>query len=227
MGGRSYKFTKFFQLPLHWNRGGNVEGDLHNRLAERIDEVLENAVGAYAGRFEQGSIPTPAQIPDGKWGIWIDDVNGGTYIVVNEADVMYLNAFLASGSAVTWGIITMLTAPQTTTSSTFVLLATQYVDAARLNVTGLIAEFIQRTVGLVSAAGVEGEIRIYDVTNAVQLALATYVETVPTLKSVNGAVNLPTSGIIQIELQYRRSVGAGANSFTVNFANVDHALKLP
>lgn len=42
--GRSYKHTPVYRLPLHWNPGGNVEGDLHNRLALALEEAL--ATGA-------------------------------------------------------------------------------------------------------------------------------------------------------------------------------------
>jgi hypothetical protein len=38
--GRAYKHTPIYSLPLHWNSGGNVEGDLHNRLAFQIEEIL-------------------------------------------------------------------------------------------------------------------------------------------------------------------------------------------
>jgi hypothetical protein len=44
MGGRSYKYTALLNFPLHWNNGGNVEGDLHNKLALAIEEILWGVV---------------------------------------------------------------------------------------------------------------------------------------------------------------------------------------
>jgi len=46
MGGRSYNYTKILNLPIHWNTGGNVEWDLHNKLAEAIEDILVHEVGA-------------------------------------------------------------------------------------------------------------------------------------------------------------------------------------
>ncbi len=42
MGGRSYSFTPLLGLPLHWSDGGMVDGHLHNRLAEKLDDIVGN-----------------------------------------------------------------------------------------------------------------------------------------------------------------------------------------
>ena len=42
---RGYNYTPILNLPLHWNPGGNVEGDLHNRLAEALEDILITQLG--------------------------------------------------------------------------------------------------------------------------------------------------------------------------------------
>ena len=58
MGGRSYKYSKILNFPLHWNNGGNVEGDLHNRLALAIEEII-----APLGRTWKSPVATVGDLP--------------------------------------------------------------------------------------------------------------------------------------------------------------------
>jgi hypothetical protein len=224
----SEEFTRFFGIPLEVFGTGITDAETYNKAMELLDEILNEVAGEYAGSFSQASKPGSGQIPDGKWGIWVDTDNGDaiTFLFNNGGTFSSIPAY-REGDAVTFGIMDLVGSPQSTSSDTFVFLARQYVDASRFRTLSLTKEFFLRANALVSAAGVEGEVRLYDVTNAQQLAIIIYTEEVATLKAADGASNLPASGLIEVECQYRRSVGGGGQSFTVNFACIDFAMKIP
>jgi hypothetical protein len=221
--------TENFGIPLEPFDTGIADAETYNKAMRLIDELLGSAAGAYAGSFSQASPPSITQIPDGKWGFWWNTtptVDAG-YILLNRGGTFYYAPLYASGEVTSFGVITLLTSSQTTTSATFVFLARQFINVDRFNAKALAKELILRVLCYVSAAGIEGEIRLYDVTNATVIGLVTCTETVPTGHFFDGYPNLPASGVIEVELQFRRSVGAGAASVTVDFAHIDHALKIP
>jgi len=95
MGGRGYSYTDLLHLPLHWNNGGNVEGDLHNRLAWAIENIFVHELGGTwkAPVVNAGGLPLIGNAPgdvrvtldtsllwvwNGMASVWVP-VGGGVY----------------------------------------------------------------------------------------------------------------------------------------------------
>jgi len=90
MPGRGYNYTDIFRFPLHWSNGGNVEGDLHNRLALAIEDLLVTQVGATwkAPVANAASLPLignadgDARVTLDSAGIWVWNQIGGLWVPV-------------------------------------------------------------------------------------------------------------------------------------------------
>ena len=74
--------------------------------------------------------------------------------------------------------------------------------------------------GMVSAAGKNGDVRVHNVTNDVQLGVINFTETAFTLKSVDLS-GLPASGNKEIEVQFRKNTTG--TTLTVDLLTVEFA----
>ena len=90
MSGRSYNKSPKLGFPLHWNNGGNVEGDLHNKLALAIEDLLITQLGATwkapvvnAGGLPLiGNVDGDARVTLDTSQIWVWNQTGTTWIPI-------------------------------------------------------------------------------------------------------------------------------------------------
>lgn len=84
MGGRAYRETLNFGLPLHWNEGGMTDGHLHNTLAKKLDSLLNLVKSWKPPVATVGDLPASGNedgdarvvVQDGEIYVWITALGG-------------------------------------------------------------------------------------------------------------------------------------------------------
>lgn len=109
----------------------------------------------------------------------------------------------------------------TSTSSSYSSKARFLFDFGRLNLSGTSLSGKMYVNGYVSGAGLSGNIRLYNVTDGIEMGLITYTETAATIKTV-ALTSIPTSGIKIVEIQMRRITPG--TTITVVSASADFVL---
>jgi hypothetical protein len=109
----------------------------------------------------------------------------------------------------------------TESGASFAAKARFLFNFGRLNIPNTVLSGKLYARGLVSATN--GDIRIYNVTDAVEMGLINFTELVMTTKEV-ALTPIPTSGTKVIEFQMRKS---GAGSITIESGSCDFVLASP
>ena len=76
-----------------------------------------------------------------------------------------------------------------------------------------------RIIAYVQSGGDEGEFRLYDKTNSLQICLITFTATAETIYSTTSISNIP-SGEAIFDFQIRKSVGTGNSKVFLNFVGI-------
>lgn len=107
----------------------------------------------------------------------------------------------------------------TVTASSFEVRARTSINFDRLNKEGCTTKG-KLYVQAYADASATGEVRIYNQTDGVQLALISFSETSATVKSADLA-SIPSSGIKVLTLEIRRPTGSGSLKFIIDTASID------